>query len=1116
MNDNPDNLFTAARPAVTPYQGRLSVIPIFRAFRVLISAILIFSCAAPARAATRVVLVSTGARATGKNLLTLAEAKVSALADIQLLERRQLDLVLQEQHLALEEWVDSKSAVKIGQLLRADLIASIESASDSGKTFSLVVFDAESGARLWDAMLPADLDSAVTAAAQGIQAAIRKLQLPVSARHVVSVFTVRNADLPRSLDQFCAAVGRLLERNLTGSSNLILLERSRLVALNQERELPAAMAATNSLLAAVGQLQVDVSRASDGVGLQAVGVLSSPTRSLARRVSVKVAGENAVELADALAGAIRQELVAEALPVPEKSQRQIEAQQFFQEAKVRQTHAETEAAWRASEAAHALAPDNLSMENQLMCYLLDEGCQRPLTEALDFGIRSLSFRELRLRHALNTADRNRMWEEEARENEGMAALARFTRQIAKPARASSDPVVREKYERFAKQLLVLDWDRFEAWARLTTRNPQDFVRFNAIMTSPNAIAVCNVLTESEFVTRLDRSLRRWLEVANALPPASVSASAVQGLMRQIGLVFNWGGQLFLGINFHFQPEHFKNLKPVAEEIAASPNQVISAEGRNFLSYLESSVTNGLAVNGGWTTGPIKNFIIDDNFTNLLADCRAKIKTGVAISPVDLLGSYTAAIDCMLTNKFIDSPTVEEALKLAERQRLSNAKWLSQINEVLAAVDDAQFVFSRAGIARESWKGTLLAFQKKAAATAAQETNSTPPPWGNPIQLLDVKQFPQLDAFVWVGIAGDTVYGLGVKDKFGNRSVVSLDNRIEFFLVRAPLGGGTAQIVNHANFTTAHDQNRQPIPHIELVGSNLLLLVAEAPSRGKSFGVYAMPVDGKPVVRLDEQWDLPNHEIGAFTVVNNQIFLGLSGYLVKCDLDSKKTEVLASSRRAEQRSELDNGELFQTLFLHPDAKRDRIIVTLVRGSETQTVVYDHGSSTRTANAHCRTEFWALDLADGRLKLLASRAGGFAPGSIGNQSGADQLLFSGPFHLEALHLDAAKLETLSTGLPMEDQEWKLGPQFIQQGYLWSGGAFGRVALAGKKKERFPWVSPPDPEATPSNRYPFFHNIPYCFAPVADSRNVLLGTAAGAWLLPLRSIETKIDANLTKETR
>ena len=156
-------------------------------------------------------------------------------------------------------------------------------------------------------------------------------------------------------------------------------------------------------------------------------------------------------------------------------------------------HAETEAGWRAAEAAHALDPDSLPMESLLMSYLLDEGCQRPLPEALDFGIRDLSFRELRLRSALDTADRDRMWEEEARETDAIAALARFTRQIAAPARAATDPKVRAKFAQFTQQFLTLDWDglrRGRGWPRRIPKT-SGILPPSWRLRMPSASAICS-------------------------------------------------------------------------------------------------------------------------------------------------------------------------------------------------------------------------------------------------------------------------------------------------------------------------------------------------------------------------------------------------------------------------------------------------------------------------------------------------------------------------------------------------------------------------------------------------------------------------------------------------
>ena len=1023
MNDNPDNLFTAARPAVTPYQGRLSVIPIFRAFRVLISAILIFSCAAPARAATRVVLVSTGARATGKNLLTLAEAKVSALADIQLLERRQLDLVLQEQHLALEEWVDSKSAVKIGRLLHADVIANIESAPDKGESSSFVVFDAGSGARLWDATLPPGLESAVTAITQGVQTSVRKLQLPPTSRHVVSVLTVRNADLPRALDQFCAAVGQLLERNLTGNPNFIVLERSCLERLNQERELLTTRPVTNNLLSTIVQLQVDIGRATNGSGLQGMILWSGPATDQVQRVSAQITGENAVELANALAAAVYQKLAANASPPHANSLRKLEAQQFSREASLRRYYKETAAAWRAVEAAHALDPDEIAIESQLMCYLFDEGSQRPLPEALEFGIRSLSFRETRLRNALNTADRERMWAEEAREQAAIAALTSFVRNIARLARNSPDPVVREKYSRFAKQFLTMDWDRFEAWAQLTRKDPREFTTFTKAITSDHAIPACYFLTETEFVTRLDQYLHRWLEVANLHPPTTDSLDAIRDLMQRIRAAFHSGvTQAILGITFNFQPEHFEKLKPVAQAMADSPSPVISAEGKEFLTFLTASVTNR-PVNFATSTALMNQLRTADNkFAGLFTNSLTQVKT--------------------------EPPT---------------------------------------------------------PAVETSKQNSIQAPWSKPIRLFDVSQFPELDAFLHVLVDGDTVYGLGIRNRNQNGAPPLL---VDVYLVRASLTDGEARIVNHGILTNFVSGPASFIPHVELDHSNLMLLVNNQPSKG-SRGVFAMSVDGKSVVRIDEKWNLPNQEIDCFTVLGNQMFIGLQGYLVQCDLDSKQTEVLASSRRADKRTELDNGELFKTRFMIPDPKRGRIIV---------------GVDPSDADHDFHTTLWSFTITSGQLTNLVSFRHNYHTG-VANRLDGDSVVISDPFGTAAFHLDTGRMEMFGTigaaysrAVKENDQMvlglfrngnwgegWGRGPMFIRDGYIWSASA--RFSLAGKQVEFFPVIRPPVQDASKSSLNPHISTgnpatpqFPFCFVPIANSRNLLLGAAAGAWLLPL----------------
>ena len=83
----------------------------------------------------------------------------------------------------------------------------------------------------------------------------------------------------------------------------------------------------------------------------------------------------------------------------------------------------------------------------------------------------------------------------------------------------------------------------------------------------------------------------------------------------------------------------------------------------------------------------------------LAAYAAKSKAGPAVPPAVLLKSYTDEIDLMLTNKFVYSPAVEQAIKLAERQRLASSNLMRQVTAIIAAVDDPRVDFSDVGIAR---------------------------------------------------------------------------------------------------------------------------------------------------------------------------------------------------------------------------------------------------------------------------------------------------------------------------------------------------------------------------------------------------------------------------------
>jgi hypothetical protein len=81
---------------------------------------------APTFAQTRVALVSTCGGEAGQNVLALADAVLSAETNIVLVERREVERVLDEQKLTRCGLSDSAQALAVGKLLGVEVFATLE------------------------------------------------------------------------------------------------------------------------------------------------------------------------------------------------------------------------------------------------------------------------------------------------------------------------------------------------------------------------------------------------------------------------------------------------------------------------------------------------------------------------------------------------------------------------------------------------------------------------------------------------------------------------------------------------------------------------------------------------------------------------------------------------------------------------------------------------------------------------------------------------------------------------------------------------------------------------------------------------------------------------------
>ena len=332
-------------------------------------AVLLAACFA-APAATRVALVSAGGNPEIQNVQDAALALLSKDGNLEMVERTEIDRVLQEQQLSLAGGVGGNEAVKAGQLLHADLFAVLEGSVTSSAAHSqppaLVVFDAKTGVRYADSELAAsNTGPAPSAVADALRAAVAKSRQSTDNLHTVCLLLVRNADLPAGYDRLCDSAGSLLERELTALPDVVVLERARLAHVHQEQQITGA---DNQLLTSLQMLELDISRDGDGMrgSLRAISADDTSTNSTTATVPTRDSAALAKVLAQK-AGPMLSSAPANLKP----RDRVAEAERFHREMKTLQEQQEYLGALRAMDAAYALAPEQPGYGLDLLVCLCD-------------------------------------------------------------------------------------------------------------------------------------------------------------------------------------------------------------------------------------------------------------------------------------------------------------------------------------------------------------------------------------------------------------------------------------------------------------------------------------------------------------------------------------------------------------------------------------------------------------------------------------------------------------------------------------------------------------------------------------------------------------------------
>ena len=173
-------------------------------------------------------------------LISFLETKLSAKAGVQLLERGQIDKILDEQKMSLSGLLDRNSIIKVGQILRADafLMLSAEDTQDTGQLIRIRFVDSNKGLRLIDTfeeINPSQEEAAADRIIKKINESIPKIQLTADKAVLVGIIGIHRVQLGEQYQWLERVLPAMLSSGLGKEPRIIVLEREDLKVLQDEK-----------------------------------------------------------------------------------------------------------------------------------------------------------------------------------------------------------------------------------------------------------------------------------------------------------------------------------------------------------------------------------------------------------------------------------------------------------------------------------------------------------------------------------------------------------------------------------------------------------------------------------------------------------------------------------------------------------------------------------------------------------------------------------------------------------------------------------------------------------------------------------------------------------------
>jgi hypothetical protein len=769
---------------------------------------------APLEAATRVALIGNlGHVATG-DCLALAEVELSGGSAVALVERREIARLLAEGELSLSGLVDAATAIRAGKLLRADLVAVVETDPQSSQALGILVFETASGMHLCDrALAEGDPEQAGRQIAEAVRLAVGKRALGPAARRSFCLVSVRNANLPLSANPLCDGVGRLVERALTNSPDIVVLERKRFELIKQEAALGQLAAETSEtkLLAAVLTGEIEIRR-GDGEEVAASAAVRTAEGKPLGTVRAAADYKDPLLLAEGLGPQLA--AVMKAAPAARMTNRHEEAGRFAREALFWRRHRQFQQAMTSLEAALAVDPQSVAVLEAAT-----EVCFCAAGEKLEPGRFVLPPRAILvgrevLLDSLALAERGMALAEAAVRRQAAERCPVLARCLEAAPGSDGTLRVREPFdgmffiELYLERLPLIgngraeDASRFAALQRrhaalckaldarafAEVRDRQSFVRYTNWLSVLLRHAAVFSPTAKQWADDTAYFLEAWLKLADRY---GVYQNEFFTLNTMIAGIANYSGQLDrIGLTGQWMvaSSDARRLLAVFGKMAAHRRKAISALGRvalfisdvNLQQPLEDDALRDFKILLGQVQEVIRDPGPDDPRDTRVLCCYALLDAIESLPRTARMGQLRGLLDYMLARGEV---VYGVALAASEPVHVAYRCYAPYLYRILGrrgrwpAADPAVLVATAQRVLRQldehraacldGQEGRLryaLSDACQAMFLARPELRpKAPPPWRRAVRLLAIADYPELRAISRVQVRGGAVWTMGLSD-----------------------------------------------------------------------------------------------------------------------------------------------------------------------------------------------------------------------------------------------------------------------------------------------------------------------------------------------------------------